>query len=130
MKKNNKGFTLAELLIVVAIIAVLVAVSIPMFAGQLAKARTSTNQANIRAAEAAAVADYLMRGDTDGAKYEYTVSTSTLGTAQDLGASESGDIKSTSDTTNIDSKAGTKTFTKITVFIDKDGGVTFDGVTT
>jgi prepilin-type N-terminal cleavage/methylation domain-containing protein len=30
MKKNNKGFTLAELLIVVAIIAVLVAIAIPV----------------------------------------------------------------------------------------------------
>ena len=31
MKINRKGFTLAELLIVVAIIAVLVAVAIPVF---------------------------------------------------------------------------------------------------
>jgi prepilin-type N-terminal cleavage/methylation domain-containing protein len=39
MKKNNKGFTLAELLIVVAIIGVLVAISIPIFNNQLRKAR-------------------------------------------------------------------------------------------
>ena len=39
MKKNKKGFTLAELLIVVAIIAVLVAISIPVFAKQKLKAR-------------------------------------------------------------------------------------------
>lgn len=39
MKQNQKGFTLAELLIVVAIIAVLVAVSIPIFNKQLEKAR-------------------------------------------------------------------------------------------
>lgn len=37
--KNRKGFTLAELLIVVAIIAVLVAISIPIFTGQMEKAR-------------------------------------------------------------------------------------------
>ena len=36
--KNKKGFTLAELLIVVAIIAVLVAVAIPIFTSQLEKA--------------------------------------------------------------------------------------------
>ena len=36
---NKKGFTLAELLIVVAIIGVLVAVSIPIFTAQLEKAR-------------------------------------------------------------------------------------------
>ncbi|MEG1314120.1 MAG: prepilin-type N-terminal cleavage/methylation domain-containing protein, partial [Anaerovoracaceae bacterium] len=32
-KVNKKGFTLAELLVVVAIIAILVAVSIPIFSG-------------------------------------------------------------------------------------------------
>ena len=37
--KKKKGFTLAELLIVVAIIAVLVAISIPIFTSQLKKAR-------------------------------------------------------------------------------------------
>ena len=53
MKKNNKkGFTLAELLIVVAIIAVLVAIAIPIFSAQLEKSRDSTDQANIRAAYA------------------------------------------------------------------------------
>lgn len=57
--KNKKGFTLAELLIVVAIIAILVAVSIPVFAGKLEKARQSTDQANERAARAAAVNKYL-----------------------------------------------------------------------
>ena len=54
MKKNNKkGFTLAELLIVVAIIGVLVAISIPIFTTQLEKAREATDAANIRAAYAA-----------------------------------------------------------------------------
>ena len=43
MKKNTKGFTLAELLIVVAIIAVLVAISIPVFTSQLHKARVAAD---------------------------------------------------------------------------------------
>lgn len=58
-KNNKKGFTLAELLIVVAIIAVLVAISIPIFTSQLEKARESTDMANIRAAYAAVSTDVL-----------------------------------------------------------------------
>lgn len=59
MKKNKKGFTLAELLIVVAIVGVLVAISIPIFHAQLRKARLAVNQANGRAAFSAAEAAYL-----------------------------------------------------------------------
>ena len=59
MKRNKKGFTLAELLIVVAIIAVLVAVAIPVFTEQLEKSREATDVANLRSAYAAAAADYL-----------------------------------------------------------------------
>lgn len=79
-RKNEKGFTLAELLIVVAIIGVLVAISIPIFTGQLKKARLATNQANARAAYAMAVAATLDDKNTattftytvDGAKLEAT----------------------------------------------------------
>ena len=56
---NKKGFTLAELLVVVAIIAVLVAIAIPIFTSQLEKAREATDLANIRAAYAECMADAL-----------------------------------------------------------------------
>ena len=59
MKKNNKGFTLAELLIVVAIIAVLVAIAIPVFTSQLEKSKEATDQANIRSAYAEVMAAAL-----------------------------------------------------------------------
>ncbi|SHN54406.1 prepilin-type N-terminal cleavage/methylation domain-containing protein [Butyrivibrio hungatei DSM 14810] len=77
---NRKdGFTLAELLIVVAIIAVLVAVSIPIFTSRLEKAREATDLANLRAAYAAGVADYLGNNYTTDqpAKY-YNVQTGML----------------------------------------------------
>ena len=51
---NKKGFTLMEMLIVVAIIAILVAIAIPTFNGALNKARASTDLANIRSGYASA----------------------------------------------------------------------------
>lgn len=80
MKKmnNKRGFTLAELLIVVAIIAVLVAVSIPIFTAQLRNSRLATNQANARAAYAMAVAKELESDVTAAASYTYTVKTGAL----------------------------------------------------
>ena len=59
VKKNKKGFTLAELLIVVAIIAVLVAISIPIFSSQLEKSREAADEANIRSIYAQLSADVL-----------------------------------------------------------------------
>ena len=81
VRENKKGFTLAELLIVVAIIGVLVAVSIPIFTSQLAKARVATNQANARAAKAAAVAAYLDDDTITGGNYVPSTGVFTKGTA-------------------------------------------------
>jgi len=68
MKKNNKkGFTLAELLIVVAIIGILVAISIPVFTSQLKKAKDATNAANARSLYAQLTADYLDDGKVNEA---------------------------------------------------------------
>ncbi len=67
MFRNNsrkQGFTLAELLIVVAIIAVLVAVAIPVFTAQLEKAKVATTVANLRAGYAEAQARAML-GDYD-----------------------------------------------------------------
>ena len=64
---NKKAFTLAELLIVVAIIAVLVAIAIPVFTTQLERSREATDMSNIRAAYAEVVAEYLSTGATSGA---------------------------------------------------------------
>lgn len=47
-KSNKKGFTLMELLIVVAIIAILIAIAIPVFSGTLNKAKVAADEANVR----------------------------------------------------------------------------------
>lgn len=59
MKKKRKGFTLAELLIVVAIIVVLVAIGIPIFTSQLEKSREATDAANIRVQYAQVMAEAI-----------------------------------------------------------------------
>ena len=59
MKKKRKGFTLAELLIVVAIIAVLVAIGIPIFTSLLEKSREAADAANIRVQYAQVMAEAI-----------------------------------------------------------------------
>lgn len=54
----------AELLILVAIIGVLVAISIPIFTSQLEKAREATDEANIRSIYAQLSADVLTENTT------------------------------------------------------------------
>ena len=73
--KRSGGFTLIEMLIVVAIIAILVIVSIPMVSSSLDKAKKATDAANVRAAKAAAMIEYMMSEDTDGATYYYDADT-------------------------------------------------------
>lgn len=48
-KKNRKGFTLIEMLVVVAIIAILVAIVIPVMGNSTTKAKAATDAANLRA---------------------------------------------------------------------------------
>ena len=70
--KKNGGFTLVEMLIVVAIIAILIAISIPTVTNSLNKAKEATDAANVRAACAEAIIEYLTDEATDvpASKYD------------------------------------------------------------
>ena len=72
-KNNNRGFTLAELLIVVAIIAVLTAIAIPVFTSQLEKSREATDLSNIRA-DYAEIQAALLTGDLSTTSTSLTLS--------------------------------------------------------
>lgn len=58
--RKKGGFTLIEMLIVVAIIAILIAVSIPMVGSALESARNATDAANERSFKAALVSGHLL----------------------------------------------------------------------
>lgn len=62
MKQNRNGFTLMEMLIVIAMIAVLIIIAIPVFASQLEKAREAADLANVRSAYAQ-VSEEVMLGN-------------------------------------------------------------------
>lgn len=63
--QSKKGFTLIEMLIVVAIIAILIAVSIPLVNSALERSREATDAANERSFKAALLISYLS-GEVEG----------------------------------------------------------------
>lgn len=64
MKKNNKkGFTIVELVIVIAVIAILAAVLIPTFSGVVSRANDSAALQEAKNAYSATLAEYLTDED-------------------------------------------------------------------
>ena len=62
-KMNKKGFTLMEMLIVIAIIAILIAIAIPTFTNALEKSRQRTDMANARSLKSLVVASYMAQDE-------------------------------------------------------------------
>ncbi len=59
MKMNKKGFTLIEMLVVIAIIAVLVSIIIPVVGNSSTKAAAAADAANLRSAAASASTQFI-----------------------------------------------------------------------
>ena len=110
---NKKGFTLMEMLIVVAIIAVLVAVAIPTFTSSLNKAKAGVDLANIRSGYANAQIIAM----TEGSEAKSTYSLNKDGTVTE---GDTGTYKTQSDSKYV--AAGTSIAGQFTV---EAGGVTW-----
>ena len=78
-KMNKKGFTLIEMLVVIAIIAVLVSIVIPVVGSATEKAKEAADAANVRAAIAEVTTKALMDGADNAGYKEVTMTQSTKG---------------------------------------------------
>jgi type IV pilus assembly protein PilA len=77
-KKNEKGFTLIELMIVIAIIGILAAIAIPQFSAYRTRSYNSSAQSDVRNIATAQEAYYVDHStytnnyaDLEGASYGY-----------------------------------------------------------
>ena len=73
-KRKKRGFTLVELVIVIAILALLAAIALPKFVNSRQKARETAHNANVRVLKSAAITYLADKGNpknevvwTDGA---------------------------------------------------------------
>lgn len=125
--KDQKGFTLVEMLIVVAIIAILIAVSIPMVNSSLEKAREAVDDANLRDAIGLGNIYYLTETDSITSSvdlYYYVNDTSHQG---QLGTDDGKDVSGTALASGFDKVTGqssTYSSNNIKVTIKSDGTVT------
>ena len=71
VREEKGGFTLAELLIVVAILLVLIAIAVPLFTGALGKAEDAEDNSTERASLSEAKADYQLGGKNGAVDYYY-----------------------------------------------------------
>lgn len=126
-KKNNKGFTLVELLVVIAIIGVLAVVAVPSLFTQIEKSKVASLQSDISAIKSVTIAKYadgtlfpkdavdnkvetLLAGEIDGlAKKlggEYTIETNS--SSKDIELKITGIDLSTKAASTLDNDLGAK----------------------
>lgn len=101
VRDEKGGFTLAELLIVVAIILVLVAIAIPVFTGALNSANTAVSEANIRSVKAQAVTDYLLNSNTLSSTTYYVSSTGDVSTTAPSGTYRTYNVSASGSGNNV-----------------------------
>lgn len=121
---RHEGFTLVEMLIVVSIIAILVAVSIPLVSSSLEKARRAVDEANARDAISLATIEVLGDNINEKSAWAYKVNTDHTGY---LDGKTDGD---TAPTGGITGQSKGLTGTALYVTYDPDGNDSRGGYTT
>ncbi len=72
MFKSNKGFTLVELIVVIAILAILAGIAIPAYSGYIKKANDAAIETELGAISTAAMAANATKGEIDQIKVTAT----------------------------------------------------------
>lgn len=130
--ENNKGFTLAELLVVVAVISILLAIATPIFSAHLERARMAVDMSNARSASSMAYTEYVlchMESSDEKKILTYTFGVDSSGNLYILEhTDESGETQSLApldaDITEI--KAQSKTLTGVSLTVTISGGRVMD----
>lgn len=108
-KKNNKGFTLVELLVVIAIIGILAVVAVPSLFKNINKAKVSDIVSYVNAVKTEALSQYADTDGTDGTG----ITVKTVTDALDGNAPEGTTLSSVS----VDATSGK---VSITISVPKD----------
>ena len=125
MKMNKKGFTLIEMLVVIAVIAVLVSIVIPTVTSATNKAKLATDAANIRSAIASVTTEALANGT---APTSVDVKLKSDGKFTDLGTDFTGISEFTADKLETLGTAAAGTDDTLTVaWSTTDKCITIDG---